>query len=95
MIKKILLITILFFTFIANSQAESMATGIIQNISIENNSIEINNIEYRVDSEQTTLISGMHTLDLELLEVGNRVNFLLKGNLIIEMQLTTPYEFNS
>jgi len=95
MIKKILLISILFFTFIANSPADSMASGIIQAISIENNSIEINNLEYRMDSEQTTLISGMHTLDLELLEVGNRVKFLLKGDLIIKIQLTTPYAFTS
>lgn len=95
MFKNGLLILFVFINLFINVQAESHASGIVQKVSLMSGIIEINNIEYKVDMGNTRLISGMHSLDLGLLEVGELVHYIYEGDVLIELELAKPFEFQS
>jgi len=96
MIKKIIILANVFLMLsIHNVHADLSSTGTIQRVDLEARIVEINNIEYQIETNKTALISGQHILDLNMLEKGNLVNFKLKGNLLIEIILITPFEFQS
>lgn len=95
MFRRGLLILFLCVNFFLNVYAESSALGIVQKVSLEQGIIEINNIEYRIDQDRTVLISGVHSLDLGVLEKGVLVNYIVEGYLLIEIRLVKPFEFQS
>ena len=95
MIKKTLLTMLATLILFANVGAETSAVGIVQHVSLEQSIIEINDVEYRVDMDRTVLISGMHSLDLALLEEGSLVSFVIEKGILIEIKLVEPYDFNS
>lgn len=95
MFRRGLLVLFLCVSLFSNVHAESRASGIVQAVSLDKGIIEINNIEYRVEMSKTALISGMHSLDLDLLEVGVLVNYIFEGYLLIELELVKPFEFQS
>lgn len=77
-------------TFSFNVQAETRFAGYINNIDLEHNIIEINNIEYQFQRDKIRIIWGPHILKVTKLVEGSIVDFIIEGDHLISIRLTTP-----
>ena len=93
--KKIITIIISLLVMATSVHAEILLRGVVEEVNLEAGIVKINNSEYKVQEGKTELISGEHSLDLDLLKEGSKVTFTLEGSFIIKMNLVVPYKFES
>ena len=91
--KKIILIISLLF-MVTGVHAEVLLRGVVNHINLEGGVVNINETDYKIQQGKTELISGVHSLDLDLLKVGDDVKFILDRYLVTEIKLVKPYVFN-